>query len=365
MLDVFESWDLTKPPTPPRSLLCALEPIGVGTPFVESLTSYISRLAGAHAVSVSDLAGYVLAKCVPHDAPIVSARADDYRMGSGFHPGTHAINGLAEDARRWIAAVETATNRTDLLFLTLTPLRQIFSKQYLLRKGQAWCPNCFYEWRQNGLPLYVPLLWHLHMVTICVKHRRRLEEICPHCNQRFGVLYANSRPGHCSRCRRWLGHSLPLSEGPLREHCHDEIWMADCIGDLLASMILLEEDHLRDILRDNILALTAKVAQGNPTVFCNVVGFPFNTIHRWSIGHHRLRPDQLFQICSRLHIPAAALLSRNNDLSIPDEIAAAGLTASRRGVWRDDPEKLKGGAPRCSRGRSATESDGRCSAVEL
>src|SRR5438093_4538436 len=116
MLNVFESWDLRRLPIAPRSLLFALQPIGVGTPFVESLTSYISRLAEVHAVTVSDLAGYVLAKCVFRDAPIVSERAGDYRMGSGFRSGTHAINGLAEDARRWIAAVETATDCTGLRF---------------------------------------------------------------------------------------------------------------------------------------------------------------------------------------------------------------------------------------------------------
>ena len=63
MLEAFESWDLTKPQVPKRSLLHPLEPIGIGTPFVESLTSYIARLAEVHAVTVSDLAGYVLAAC--------------------------------------------------------------------------------------------------------------------------------------------------------------------------------------------------------------------------------------------------------------------------------------------------------------
>jgi hypothetical protein len=169
-----------------------------------------------------------------------------------------------------------------------------------------------------------------------------LQEICPHCSQRFGVLYANSRPGYCSRCRRWLGRSIPAQEERSREQFHDdEIWMAGCIGDLLASMPQLEEDRLRDILRDNILALIAKVAQGNQGVFCDLAGSAFNTVHRWSIGQYRLRPDQLFQICSRLRIPASALLSRNNSWNVPDEIVAAGSTASRRGAWRDDPEKLK------------------------
>jgi hypothetical protein len=123
MLDVFESWNLTAPPLPRRSLLLPLEPIGIGTPFVESLTSYISRLAEVHAVTVSDVVGYVLAACATRDAPIVSERARRYRMGSGFLPGTHAINGVAEDARRWIAAAETATDRTGLRFLTLRPLK--------------------------------------------------------------------------------------------------------------------------------------------------------------------------------------------------------------------------------------------------
>ncbi len=146
MLDVFESWDLNAPPLPRRSLLLPVEPIGIGTPFVESLTSYIARLAEVHAVKVSDLVGYVLAACAPRDAPIVSERARSYRMGSGFRPGTHAINGLAEDARRWITAVETATDRTGLRLLTLRPLKQVFCKQSLFPGGTGVVP-----WLLRGL----------------------------------------------------------------------------------------------------------------------------------------------------------------------------------------------------------------------
>jgi len=51
----FESWELAAPALPPRSRLYSLAPIGVGTAFVEGLTSYVSRLAAAHSVSVGDL----------------------------------------------------------------------------------------------------------------------------------------------------------------------------------------------------------------------------------------------------------------------------------------------------------------------
>src|ERR1035441_9074091 len=48
----FEPWDLAEPIRAAPSILYALTPRGLGTPFVESLSSYIGRLAEAHVVSV-------------------------------------------------------------------------------------------------------------------------------------------------------------------------------------------------------------------------------------------------------------------------------------------------------------------------
>ena len=338
MLDVFESWDLNAPPLPRRSLLLPLDPIGIGTPFVESLTSYIARLAEVHAAKVSDLVGYVLAACAPRDAPIVSDRARSYRMGSGFSPGTHAINGLAEDARRWIAAVETATDRIGLRLLTLMPLKQVFCKQSLFREVQAWCPGCFADWQRDGLPLYLPLLWHLRMVSICAKHQRPLDESCPHCEQHFGPLYARAKPGYCSRCRGWLGRSA--SSRPEQAEVQSDgsqRWMATCVGDLLASMPRLDEPNLREILRENIGALVRDVAAGNQRAFCSLTGSPGTAVGGWLTGQKLPRPDLLFQVCSRLHVPVSEMLRRNPTLEIPNEITARGIAAGTRGAWRDDP----------------------------
>jgi len=54
---LFDFWTLSRSPLPRRSLLYSLEPIGVGTAFVESLSSYVARLAEAHSISVGDLVG--------------------------------------------------------------------------------------------------------------------------------------------------------------------------------------------------------------------------------------------------------------------------------------------------------------------
>ena len=46
---------------PPRSRLYCLEPVGVGTGMVESLTSYIARLAAAHSLKLSTFVIKILA----------------------------------------------------------------------------------------------------------------------------------------------------------------------------------------------------------------------------------------------------------------------------------------------------------------
>ena len=55
-LDLCDTWDLKLSAHPEHSRLYALAPLGVGTPNVESLTSYMSRLAEVHSVSLRTLA---------------------------------------------------------------------------------------------------------------------------------------------------------------------------------------------------------------------------------------------------------------------------------------------------------------------
>src|SRR3982074_3360598 len=59
----FEVWAPALEAPPPRSRLYSLEPIGIGTPEVESLSSYLNRLAQAHCVTVSALIAHEL---LPH-----------------------------------------------------------------------------------------------------------------------------------------------------------------------------------------------------------------------------------------------------------------------------------------------------------
>src|SRR5438876_2009939 len=87
MQQPFESWSLSSPPVPPRSQLYSLQPVGVGTGMVESLTGYLARLAEAHSVSVGDLVGRLLSDVASPKGGFAPAGARPARatgLGSGL-----------------------------------------------------------------------------------------------------------------------------------------------------------------------------------------------------------------------------------------------------------------------------------------
>lgn len=60
VIEIFrgdELWDIEPPSIPQPSRLFSLEPIGLNTGYVESLTSYVARLALAHSVLIAIRSG--------------------------------------------------------------------------------------------------------------------------------------------------------------------------------------------------------------------------------------------------------------------------------------------------------------------
>src|SRR5258708_2036374 len=95
--------DLEESLIPSRSRLYHLEPIGIGTPFVESLTSYIVRLAHAHCVEPRIL---VIHEILPYLKKL--------GWPGSKKPRLLAINGIGSLASHWVRAVEELTLRRNL-----------------------------------------------------------------------------------------------------------------------------------------------------------------------------------------------------------------------------------------------------------
>jgi len=193
---------------PPRSKLYALSPCGLDTVFTESLTSYINRLAGLHHVLPQHL---VAQEIVPH-------LSQDYSRQhlSVFSWSTAMnVNGNGPQAGEWVSILERLTKRSDLHALTLQWWVGDLPPHKLLREKPAWCPACYAEWKDQGMPIYEPLLWIFPTVTICLKHLCKLEESCPGCEKRQSFIKVQTALDECNRCKTWLGSPtsalVPLS----------------------------------------------------------------------------------------------------------------------------------------------------------
>src|SRR5215813_8279236 len=142
---------------PPLSRLYHLAPVGVGTPNVESLTSFVMRLAAAHCVKT----GTVIAQEI---APLINE--------SETKPALRSINGVGPAAPNWVSALESLTRRRNLHLLTMLPWRHIMPLRNSMRLWRAWCPDCFAVDRREQESVFERLAWALDSVSVCILHNR-------------------------------------------------------------------------------------------------------------------------------------------------------------------------------------------------
>jgi len=183
---------------PARSRLYGLLPCKVGTIWTESLTSYINRLGWAHRISPRWLV-------VQELLPQVSGEYPAYPFATFCRQGkAMSLNGTGNLAEDWSTALERLTGRFDLHLLTFYGWAGDFLEHGHLRQTPAWCPLCYAEWREQKLPLSQPLLWMLQIVTVCWRHKRRLEERCSHCQKHQSIITLETCSGYCTQCNTSL-----------------------------------------------------------------------------------------------------------------------------------------------------------------
>ena len=285
---VCAEWDLARPAIPSRSRLYSLEPIGIGTPWTESLTSYVSRLADAHSVRVRELVVYEL---LPFLGRSHLADARNANLLTAFwRRESRALNGTRTLAANLVRGLEVLTGRCDLRFLTLLTWTAVLPRAELQKPTRAWCPTCFAEWRQSGRVAYDPLLWTLAPVTFCPIHRQRLHVVCPFpdCVRPSPWLGSRSRPGCCARCGRWLGSAETRGAGVKERPAQVDsgqvhVWTFHAIGELIASAPGLPEPPRREVLVRGLQRSLRSVAEGHKAL-ARQLGVTDMTVFAWRKG---------------------------------------------------------------------------------
>ena len=189
----------------PRSRLYSLEPVGVGTSLVESLSSYLIRLAQEHCVLPKKLIMGEIAPIILGEEYQPEMLKKSVSSIFGYRDAKPAINGMGNMTRSLTDALEQLTLRQDLKYLSCLTYKKVIQEQGLFRKHQAWCPKCFEQWHQSGNTLYEPLIWSFKDIPYCQQHHCLLIDTCPHCGSRQKAIANNRRLGFCDHCKKWLG----------------------------------------------------------------------------------------------------------------------------------------------------------------
>ena len=301
--------DTDASPLSPRSRLFRLEPIGIGTPDVECLTSYVARLAAEHCVSPRKLL------CKEVLAPAGKATVH-YSTSSIF--SASLINGMGQLAALTVNTLERLTLRDDLRYMTMLSWGNVLSTHLLLRTNKAWCHICYGEWLNEGEPIYDPLVWAFKSISLCSRHHEPLRQLCPYCKRKLPLLTTFSYPGFCSKCQMWLGATVNGGQqddeklGTSTERIK-QITEAYSIGELLSCTVkLLPLPELKDFVA-NLTGYLNQVANGNINVFSDLVGIWSGTIRRLVSAETKLSLKMLCQLCSRLNISPYDLLSNKGN----------------------------------------------------
>lgn len=320
-LQSYGRLDTNLPIVPDRSRLFRLAPVGVGTAEVESLTSYIARLAYEHCVSPR--------KMLCKEALYNRGKRSPYYSSSPLFPST-LINGISSLSEIAITAFEKLTLRSDLRYTTLFTWKEIFCSQHLMRTKRAWCAICYEEQLAQGSVVYEPLIWTIRSISICSHHRNPLSQMCQHCGTHSDFLGTNYRPGYCSRCLQWLGakskstiESRPHNslDTPILSH---QLAVVDCVGELLSG----NSDNPSPLKQQAFLKSLARIieihAGGNINLFSERTGLWSGNVRRLLSGESKLRMEVLCQLCISIDISPTELLNSpieksSDDSSTPPE----------------------------------------------
>ena len=281
-----------------------LEVMGTGTEYVESLTSYITRLAAAHRISSQALLALLNRRGKLGFCNTWSLMGKDSR----------AFNSYGSMQQRICGELSRATLRNDLLQTCLAQIRAPFpnSGQGVVKWCRHWCPQCIRVARSREEPAYDLLAWQIVDLGVCIRDGCLLQHQCPHCGQVQRPITDSGLIDICHTCKNSLasepaahsgGHPGALSADQ-RAYWS---WLSQSVRELL-----LERESIAQRASgrecSTFLKTLLETRQLSTLQFCRQLGMNWETVREWVADRHRPRLVAWFRFCSRIGVPPAATL---------------------------------------------------------
>lgn len=285
-----------------QSRIYNIVPIGIGTPFVESLDGYLSRIASLHLISSGDLIGKII-------TPMLNKRYLNnqvFKGGDGLYKSSNGINGIGILAQEITNILGELTFRTDIKSTTLLNWSDVLSTRGLLKRQRAWCPACYMEDYSNQGVTYERLIWNFKVINFCTKHNCYLSFKCLFCNRFNPILTRKSRPGYCSICGKWLG-VIPNNSN--LSSVHEDYVFANIIEELISQNNIYREEKGDFYVKHAINHYINECFEDGASRMAKELNIPLSTLITWRSGKSLPEIKSLLRICAFLGINITEFLN--------------------------------------------------------
>ena len=181
------------------SVLPPVTLFGVGTPLVESVDHYVSRLAWITGATK----GLIVAPWQPsHGMMPANAKSASSFCGPGrFY-------------KQAIRSIETLTGIDTIRCGSFYALDQLLTMKALGRDSRLrrWCPCCFRDWDETTS--WELLQWMIDLRVTCPIHGCDLEDACHSCGFKPQRVNSYALRRRCPKCKKHLGHNGVITRKP-------------------------------------------------------------------------------------------------------------------------------------------------------
>jgi transcriptional regulator with XRE-family HTH domain len=287
-----------------RSILYSIEPEGVGTPYVESLASYISRLAINHNLSLITLFKEVI---IQHTN--MTYLKNEQNTGIILTEMKGFINENSIITMECVNAISDLTKRRDIHYLTMLNWKGFFNRN-IRDRGRKWCPSCLNQMLLKSKVIYEPLIWSLSDVKKCDIHETQLKDKCPNCKRKLPFAHSRLEVGFCQYCRAWLGDlGDPSEKKPLS---NNENFIILNYKQLIESGPDLEFYPTKNSFGDLLNRIKTELGFKSIASFAEFLEFNSATVWEWLNNKYVPTHESLLKIASKLNTTIYNLFYNKN-----------------------------------------------------
>lgn len=302
---------------PDRAALCNLPILGMGTPDVESMPSYLLRLAQHHEVTVGRI---MTGQFVTQNESCTKAK----KVIHGARFKAKAYKGLlSSKLGKKVCEALSVIVGVELVQTTLHKLQCACSTTRLIENCARWCPLCI---QSDRIP-YLRSYWGFAQVNTCAIHGVSLHIACASCNHAIPIFNPRAKKLECSRCGSPLTVGGPKSHNQLgAEHA------------TIVRRFVGEFNYGSPLSAEALCTAFSRLAANRPSIPASqALGVAKSSWSGWKNKRHSLSAAVFIDVCLRQNVDIVDLVHGRKVYPSPAESSAC-LGTWLRGKQRKSPQ---------------------------